>query len=262
MPRDFRAAQGALFYEAWLRNPAGVLVPIGTFNEGRKVTLWAGVSPKDYPSLTVTREQADGNQASSGEKVLVGTPAEPCAADSRPVAVSRRRPGARPPGGRGRGGSSPSPRDAQGSGRLLVREAGDVDGDEDVAEIVRQRGDRGVELAGLHRGLRLRVPADRRRGRADRAAGSDAAGGPRSASESERCCAACAGGSRGRPRCGVAGGARARARRSPGRDPQRPRGNRRAPRRLGRAGRGGLRSELDRVGVPSARRPPAASCVP
>ena len=65
--------QGRLFYQAWLRNRAGVLVPIGTFNESRKVTLWAGVSPKDYPSLTVTREQADGNQASSGEKVLVGT---------------------------------------------------------------------------------------------------------------------------------------------------------------------------------------------
>ena len=64
---------GRIFYEAWLRNPGGVLVPIGTFNEGRKVTLWAGVSPKDYPSLTITRERADGNQASSGEKVLVGT---------------------------------------------------------------------------------------------------------------------------------------------------------------------------------------------
>jgi anti-sigma factor RsiW len=61
------------FYEAWLRNRAGVLVPVGTFNESRKVTLWAGVSPKDFPTLTVTREQADGNQASSGEKVLVGT---------------------------------------------------------------------------------------------------------------------------------------------------------------------------------------------
>ena len=67
--------QGSLFYEAWLRNPAGVLVPIGTFNEGRKVTLWAGVSPKDYPTLTITRERADGDQASSGEKVLVGTAA-------------------------------------------------------------------------------------------------------------------------------------------------------------------------------------------
>ena len=49
-----------------------MLVPIGTFNEGRKVTLWAGVSPKDFPTLTVTRERADGDQASSGEKVLVG----------------------------------------------------------------------------------------------------------------------------------------------------------------------------------------------
>jgi hypothetical protein len=65
--------QGALFYQAWLRSSAGVLVPIGTFNDGRKVTLWAGVSPKDYPTLTVTRERADGDQASSGEKVLVGS---------------------------------------------------------------------------------------------------------------------------------------------------------------------------------------------
>jgi hypothetical protein len=63
---------GGRFYEAWLRNSAGVLVPIGTFNEGRKVTLWAGVSPKVFPTLTVTRERADGDQASSGEKVLVG----------------------------------------------------------------------------------------------------------------------------------------------------------------------------------------------
>ena len=63
---------GGRFYEAWLRNAAGVLVPIGTFNEGRNVTLWAGVSPDSFATLTVTREQADGDQASSGEKVLVG----------------------------------------------------------------------------------------------------------------------------------------------------------------------------------------------
>jgi hypothetical protein len=61
------------FYEAWLRNAAGVLVPVGTFNEGTNVTLWAGVPPTDFKALTVTRERADGNQASSGEKVLVGT---------------------------------------------------------------------------------------------------------------------------------------------------------------------------------------------
>jgi hypothetical protein len=37
------------------------------------VTLWAGVSPVDFSSLTVTRERADGDQASSGDRVLVGT---------------------------------------------------------------------------------------------------------------------------------------------------------------------------------------------
>ena len=65
--------EGGRFYEAWLRNPEGVLVPIGTFNESQQVTLWAGVSPKEFPTLTVTRELADGDQGSSGEKVLVGT---------------------------------------------------------------------------------------------------------------------------------------------------------------------------------------------
>jgi anti-sigma-K factor RskA len=64
---------GGRFYEAWLRNSAGLLVPIGTFNEGREVTLWAGVTPLRFTTLTVTREMADGNQASSGQKVLVGT---------------------------------------------------------------------------------------------------------------------------------------------------------------------------------------------
>ena len=65
--------EGGRFYQAWLRNADGVLVPIGTFNEGQDVTLWAGVSPKDFTTLTITREQADGDQTSSGEKVLVGT---------------------------------------------------------------------------------------------------------------------------------------------------------------------------------------------
>jgi anti-sigma-K factor RskA len=61
------------FYQAWLKNAAGVLVPIGTFNDGRKVTLWAGVSPRQFQTITVTRERADGDQGSSGEKVLVGS---------------------------------------------------------------------------------------------------------------------------------------------------------------------------------------------
>jgi Anti-sigma-K factor rskA len=67
-----RLANGR-FYEAWLRNADGVLVPIGTFNSGRDVTLWAGVSPKQFRTLSVTRERADSVQVSSGEKVLVGT---------------------------------------------------------------------------------------------------------------------------------------------------------------------------------------------
>ena len=62
---------GASTRRGW-STPAGVLVPVGTLNEGRKVTLWAGVSPKDFTTLTVTREQADGDQASSGAKVLAG----------------------------------------------------------------------------------------------------------------------------------------------------------------------------------------------
>jgi hypothetical protein len=64
---------GGRFYEAWLRNSAGGLVPVGTFNEGRDVDLWAGVSPKVFTVMIVTREQADGEQASSREQVLAGT---------------------------------------------------------------------------------------------------------------------------------------------------------------------------------------------
>ena len=60
------------FYQAWLRNDAGVLVPVGTFNEGKNVILWAGVSPQEFGTISVTREQADGDQSSSGDKVLVG----------------------------------------------------------------------------------------------------------------------------------------------------------------------------------------------
>ena len=62
------------FYEAWLKNDAGVLVPIGTFNDGNDVTLWSGVGPAGFGTLTITREAADGNQASSGEVVLLGKP--------------------------------------------------------------------------------------------------------------------------------------------------------------------------------------------
>jgi anti-sigma-K factor RskA len=67
---------GGQFYQAWLRNADGVLVPIGTFNEGTDVTLWAGVPPDQFSTMTITKESADGNQDSSGQRVLVGTAVE------------------------------------------------------------------------------------------------------------------------------------------------------------------------------------------
>ena len=71
--RGLPRLDGGRFYEAWLRNAAGVLVPVGTFNDGRKVILWAGVPPTEFQAFTVARERADGDQASSGERVLIGT---------------------------------------------------------------------------------------------------------------------------------------------------------------------------------------------
>jgi hypothetical protein len=61
------------YYQAWLKNPAGILVPVGTFNQGPSVTLWAGVPPTSFPTLTVTQQQAGPSQASSGKRVLTGS---------------------------------------------------------------------------------------------------------------------------------------------------------------------------------------------
>jgi hypothetical protein len=61
------------YYAAWLKNAAGILVPVGTFNDAREVTLWAGVPATQFRSLTVTQQEANGNPASSGRRVLVGT---------------------------------------------------------------------------------------------------------------------------------------------------------------------------------------------
>jgi hypothetical protein len=61
------------FYQAWLKNDSGTLIPIGTFSSSdSRITLWSGVSPKDFPTLTVTIEQPDGNQSASGRRVLIG----------------------------------------------------------------------------------------------------------------------------------------------------------------------------------------------
>jgi len=61
------------YYQAWLKNSAGILVPVGTFNQPLGITLWAGVPPTSFPVFTVTRQRADGGPASSGQRVLVGT---------------------------------------------------------------------------------------------------------------------------------------------------------------------------------------------
>ena len=79
-----------------MKNFAGALVPIGTFSssDGR-VTLWSVVSPKDFPTITVTIEATDNDQISSGGPVVVGdrTGAADilCAADWAPWGIERGR---------------------------------------------------------------------------------------------------------------------------------------------------------------------------
>jgi Anti-sigma-K factor rskA, C-terminal len=61
------------YYQAWLKNAAGILVPIGTFNDARNVTLWSGVPVTQFRTLTVTVQLANGNPASSGRRAMIGT---------------------------------------------------------------------------------------------------------------------------------------------------------------------------------------------
>lgn len=63
---------GGRYYQAWLKNAAGILVPVGTFNDARNVTLWSGAPVTQFRSFSVTRQVADGNPVSSGQRVLVG----------------------------------------------------------------------------------------------------------------------------------------------------------------------------------------------
>ena len=64
---------GKDYYQAWLKNAGGILVPVGTFNDARKVTLWSGVPVTKFRTLTVTQQVANGDPKSSGRKVLIGT---------------------------------------------------------------------------------------------------------------------------------------------------------------------------------------------
>jgi Anti-sigma-K factor rskA len=60
------------YYQAWLKNSAGILVPVGTFNDAQNVTLWSGAPVTQFRAFTVTEQRANGNPASSGRRVLVG----------------------------------------------------------------------------------------------------------------------------------------------------------------------------------------------
>ena len=61
------------YYEAWLKDTTGTLVPVGTFSSSdQRITLWSGASPDRFTTLTVTIESPDNNQASSGQVVLRG----------------------------------------------------------------------------------------------------------------------------------------------------------------------------------------------
>lgn len=68
---------GGEFYEVWLKNCDGTgLVPAGSFHDLDDAVAWAGVSPDDFPLITVTKEVVappkDATQGSSGEVVVAG----------------------------------------------------------------------------------------------------------------------------------------------------------------------------------------------
>ena len=60
------------YYQAWLKNSAGILVPVGTFNDAKQVTLWSGAPVTQFRMFSVTEQLANGNPVSSGRRVLVG----------------------------------------------------------------------------------------------------------------------------------------------------------------------------------------------
>jgi hypothetical protein len=61
------------YYQAWLKNAAGAVVPIGSFSSSRdEVTLWSGASPAGFVRMMVTMESKVDHLGSSGPVVLVG----------------------------------------------------------------------------------------------------------------------------------------------------------------------------------------------
>ena len=71
--RDLPTLPPGEYYQAWLRNAAGAVIPIGTFSSSRdEVTLWSGASTVGFVRMTVTVESKADHLASSGRVVLVG----------------------------------------------------------------------------------------------------------------------------------------------------------------------------------------------
>ncbi len=92
------------FYQAWLRNAVGVGVPIGTFNEGARRDSLGGC-------LADRLHDADRDPRAGGRRSgVVGREGARRNGRHRRLRLSHPRLGARPVGGRGRGGSSPCPR--------------------------------------------------------------------------------------------------------------------------------------------------------
>lgn len=71
--RDLPTLPPGEYYQAWLRNAAGAVIPIGTFSSSQdEVTLWSGASATGFVRMTVTVESKADHLASSGRVVLVG----------------------------------------------------------------------------------------------------------------------------------------------------------------------------------------------
>ena len=70
-----RPAPDGYFYEAWLKDPSGHLVALGTFHArqgGKGIVLWSGVDPHRYTTMTVTIQLEGSVPGSSGRVVLKG----------------------------------------------------------------------------------------------------------------------------------------------------------------------------------------------
>jgi hypothetical protein len=62
------------YFQAWLKDPAGAAIPVGTFSSnGDHIVLWSGVSPKEFPAFSVTIETVGRDHALAARRVLVGS---------------------------------------------------------------------------------------------------------------------------------------------------------------------------------------------